>query len=80
MSLQQECIALARRFRLGHHVESTLGLPGLIEQVLAELSVSRHSQAARIITAMLVCQEHHDWLGLADWLEGELMSLLDAEG
>ncbi len=77
--LQQECTALARCFRLEYHVESTLALPGLIEQVLAILPVSKHIQAARIVAAMLACQEHHDWLGLADWLEGELVHLLDAE-
>lgn len=80
MNLKQKCTALARSFRLGHHVESTLVLPELLEKVLADMPVNSHIQVARIIAAMLACQEHHDWLGLADWLEGELMSLLEAEG
>lgn len=79
MSLSQECRALAGRFRLGHSVESALALPGLIEQVLATLPAARHSQAARIVAAMLACQEHRDWLGLADWLEGELVSLFTSD-
>ncbi|MBS4641737.1 MULTISPECIES: hypothetical protein [Aeromonas] len=79
MNLQQECMALAQRFRLGHNVESALALPGLIEGALTRLPVTRHPQVARIVTAMLACQEHHDWLGLADWLEGELVSLLASE-
>ncbi|MNG85445.1 hypothetical protein D3C79_442040 [compost metagenome] len=80
MNLQQECTSLARQLHLGYSLESMLALPGLIEQVLAELPLSRHAQATRIVAAMLACQEHHDWLGLADWLEGELMGLLEAKG
>lgn len=80
MNLQQECTSLAKRLRLGHSVESMLILPGLIEQVLVGLPLSRHAQATRIVAAMLACQEHHDWLGLADWLESELIGLLDTKG
>ncbi|AXB03713.1 hypothetical protein ACV1D8_12505 [Aeromonas caviae] len=76
MSLAHECIDLARRFRLGHHVESALALPALLERVLAALPTTRYSEAAKVIAALLACQERHDWLGLADWLEGELVTLL----
>lgn len=77
MTLKLECIALARRFRLGHHVESALALPPLLEQVLQELPPQRQHDIAAIVGALLACQERHDWLGLADWLEGELIAILD---
>lgn len=35
--LQQECIKLGRRFRLGHSVESLQRLAPLLEQVMAAL-------------------------------------------
>ncbi|MFQ1845132.1 hypothetical protein ACK36I_04075 [Aeromonas veronii] len=76
MTLKHHCITLAHRFRLGHHVESALTLPDLLEQVLLALPHEHRSEAARIIAALLACQERHDWLGLADWLEGELAALL----
>ncbi|MNE86353.1 hypothetical protein D3C80_1834450 [compost metagenome] len=78
MRLQQECRTLAGRFRLGHSVESALLLPVLIDQVLAAIPATSHPQAARIVAAMLACQESRDWLGLADWLEGEWVCLLVA--
>ncbi|MGY3858717.1 hypothetical protein [Aeromonas intestinalis] len=78
MSLRQECINLAQRFRLGHHLESAQHLPVLIEKVLTTIPVSQHANIAGMVAAMLACQERSDWLGLADWLEGELVMLLDS--
>ena len=57
-------------------MESALTLPDLLEQVLLALPHEHRSEAARIIAALLACQERNDWLGLADWLEGELAALL----
>ncbi|WP_043157545.1 hypothetical protein [Aeromonas diversa] len=76
MTTREECIALAHRFRLGHSVESCVALPPLLQRVMAELPASRHHNAATIMKQLLDCQERHDWLGLADWLEGELVTLL----
>ncbi|MNF76113.1 hypothetical protein D3C85_846610 [compost metagenome] len=79
MRLQQECRTLAGRFRLGHSVESALLLPVLIARVLAAIPANSHPQVTRIVAAMLACQESRDWLGLADWLEGELACLLASD-
>lgn len=78
MRIRKECITLAHSFRLGHHVESALLLPTLIEQVLQAIPSAHHNEAVTIISALLACQERHDWLGLADWLEGELTALLQS--
>jgi hypothetical protein len=43
---------------------------------LHALPPEQEGDAVTIVSALLACQEHHDWLGLADWLEGELASLL----
>lgn len=74
--LQQECIQLARRFRLGHSVESLQRLAPLLEQVMAALPPAQLTAASHCIAAMLACQERQDWLGLADWLEYEFTALL----
>jgi hypothetical protein len=76
MTIKEQCIALAHNFRLGLHVESALLLPTLVEQALQALPQEQHRDAVTIVTALLACQERHDWLGLADWLEVELATLL----
>lgn len=78
MKIRKECKALAHNFRLGHHVESALLLPTLIEQALQAIPSEHNNEVVTIISALLACQERHDWLGLADWLEGELAALLQS--
>lgn len=75
MTIKEECIALSHQFRLGYHIESCLQLPALLERVLATLPAESSNDVSTIVSALLNCQERHDWLGLADWLEGELISL-----
>lgn len=76
MTITEQCIALAHHFRLGLHVESALQLPGLVEQALHTLPPEHQGDAVTIVSALLACQERHDWLGLADWLEVEFATLL----
>ncbi|HHQ4799234.1 TPA: hypothetical protein ACSP79_001808 [Aeromonas veronii] len=76
MTITEQCIALAHHFRLGLHVESALQLPGLVEQALHALPPEHQGDAVTIVSALLACQERHDWLGLADWLEVEFATLL----
>lgn len=76
MTITEQCIALAHHFRLGLHVESALQLPALVEQALHTLPPEHQGDAVTIVSALLACQEHHDWLGLADWLEVEFSTLL----
>ena len=76
MTITEQCIALAHHFRLGLHVESALLLPTLVEQALQALPQEQHRDAVTIVSALLACQERHDWLGLADWLAVEFATLL----
>ncbi|MFM5707183.1 hypothetical protein ACTG2M_07030 [Aeromonas veronii] len=76
MTITEQCIALAHNFRLGLHVENALQLPGLVEQALHALPPEHQGDAVTIVSALLACQERHDWLGLADWLEVEFATLL----
>jgi hypothetical protein len=76
MTITEQCIALAHHFRLGLHVESALLLPSVVEQALQALPPEQHSDAVTIVSVLLACQERHDWLGLADWLEVEFATLL----
>lgn len=76
MTITEQCIALAHHFRLGLHVESALQLSALVEQALHTLPPEHQGDAVTIVSALLACQEHHDWLGLADWLEVEFATLL----
>lgn len=80
MTITEQCIALAHNFRLGLHVENALQLPGLVEQALHALPPEHQGDAVTIVSALLACQERHDWLGLADWLEVEFATLLTTLG
>ncbi|MGL5471497.1 MAG: hypothetical protein ACRDCT_25540 [Shewanella sp.] len=80
MTITEQCIALAHNFRLGLHVENALQLPGLVEQALHALPPEHQGDAVTIVSALLACQERHDWLGLADWLEVEFATLLTTPG
>lgn len=67
-------IALAHQFRLGESVAATQTLPTLLQAILTE----RGMLPAELVTAMLQCQERQDWLGLADYLEYELVQTLNS--
>lgn len=79
MTLHARIITLAKRFRLGLHIEAALELPVLLKSLLPllpTLSPTAQQQLPQVMSAMLACQERGDWLGLADWLEYELVQLL----
>lgn len=70
---------LAHQFRLGLSLEATQELPNRLQQLM-DAYANRPELAqplSRIMSALLGCQEREDWLGLADWLEYELASLLN---
>lgn len=74
----RECAGL---FRLGRDVEAALGMVELFEQAQALFSQTPKAiqqQWAQLLMAMFAAQEAMDWLGLADWMEYELVDLLEA--
>ncbi|HEH9409907.1 TPA: hypothetical protein ACNU2W_003051 [Aeromonas salmonicida subsp. pectinolytica] len=73
-SLTTRIRALAHQFRLGQSVAASQTLPVLLQEALTE----RGSLPPELIAALLRSQERQDWLGLADYLEYELMHTLTA--
>ncbi|MFJ2390060.1 hypothetical protein [Pseudomonas koreensis] len=74
-----ECRQCAGLFRLGRDVEAALDMVEVFEgaqQLLMSAPATVQQDWALILTQMLDCQERQDWLGLADWMEYELVELL----
>ncbi|MBC2658434.1 hypothetical protein H7A76_23590 [Pseudomonas sp. MSSRFD41] len=72
---------VAELFRLGRDVEAAMEMVELFEsvQVLVDTAVASMQQEwAHLLGLLLACQEAQDWLGLADYLEYELVEWLQA--
>ncbi|AZV25963.1 hypothetical protein CT157_08065 [Pseudomonas syringae] len=75
-----ECHQCAGLFRLGRDVEAALTMVDVFEgaqQALLSAGAQTQQVWAQLLTQMLECQERQDWLGLADFMEYELMQLLE---
>jgi hypothetical protein len=70
-SAARECAAL---FRLGCDVEGALRMIELFDAVLPH---AEPEAGAVLLQAMLDAQQRQDWLALADYLEYELLAVLD---
>ncbi|WP_460117467.1 hypothetical protein [Pseudomonas sp. H3_G09] len=78
---QDQCRRCAALFRLGRDVEAALTMVDVFEQAqlcLASASEKVQQDWAQVLTQMLDCQERQDWLGLADYMEYELVELLES--
>ncbi|CAI8739911.1 Antibiotic biosynthesis monooxygenase [Pseudomonas sp. IT-347P] len=76
-----ECRQCASLFRLGRDVEAALSMVDVFEgaqQLLLSASADVRQMWAQVLTQMLDCQERQDWLGLADYMEYELIELLES--
>jgi hypothetical protein len=85
MSAQVSCISACRQcaglFRLGRDVEAALIMVDVFDEAQQFFSLAGQDvqQAwAQVLTDILACQERQDWLGLADFIEYELIELLDS--
>ncbi|MGE7991329.1 hypothetical protein ACQKPE_09830 [Pseudomonas sp. NPDC089554] len=67
----RECAAL---FRLGRDVAGALRMVELFEAVLPQIEPQA---GAVVLQAMLDAQQRQDWLALADYLEYELLHLVE---
>ncbi|MDB5983742.1 MAG: hypothetical protein JWQ69_4757 [Pseudomonas sp.] len=77
--LIQDACHCAGLFRLGRNVESALDMVDLFSRLMplfAEGPEAEQQQWLHLLQAMLTRQEAQDWLGLADYLEYELVELL----
>ncbi|MHB2246858.1 hypothetical protein [Pseudomonas fitomaticsae] len=75
-----ECHQCAGLFRLGRDVEAALTMVEVFEgaqQRLLSAGAQTQQVWAQLLTQMLECQERQDWLGLADFMEYELIQLLE---
>lgn len=76
-----ECRQWARLFRLGRDVEAALTMVDVFDEAQRLLSTAPRDiqlKWAQLLTQMLACQERQDWLGLADYMEYELVELLES--
>lgn len=76
-----ECRQCAGLFRLGRDVEAALTMVDVFDEAQRLVSTApREVQLkwARVLAQMLACQERQDWLGLADFMEYELVDLLQS--
>lgn len=83
MTTLEQCITLctecAGLFRLGRSVEAGLDMVDVFEGAgshLGRRSPDQQQQWVQLLTMMLACQQAQDWLGLADYMEYELVQLL----
>ncbi|WP_409283804.1 hypothetical protein [Pseudomonas protegens] len=83
MSRLESFIARAREvadlFRLGRDVEAAVNMIELFDPVQGQVDVAPlalQQDWAGLLSLMLKCQEAQDWLGLADYLEYELVEWL----
>ncbi len=78
---KDECRQCANLFRLGRDVEAALTMVDVFEktqQCLSSASVDVQQAWARVLGQMFECQERQDWLGLADYMEYEVLDLLES--
>jgi hypothetical protein len=71
---------IARQLRLGMTVPAALSMVELIGDVAqgrGQLPAALEAGFADLVGRLLACQEAHDWLGLADYLEYELVDWLE---
>jgi hypothetical protein len=76
-----ECRQCAGLFRLGRDVEAALVMVEVFEgaqQALMSASNDIQQSWTTVLTQILECQERQDWLGLADFMEYELVELLQS--
>ncbi|MFK3791306.1 hypothetical protein ACI2KO_13710 [Pseudomonas piscis] len=73
--------SVAELFRLGRDVEAAGEMVELFEpvQMLVDTAAASVQQDwVHLLGLLLACQEAQDWLGLADYLEYELVEWLQA--
>ena len=75
---QDQCRRCAALFRLGRDVEAALTMVDVFEQAQQCLASASVEAWAQVLMQMLDCQERQDWLGLADYMEYELVELLES--
>ncbi|WP_213941432.1 hypothetical protein [Pseudomonas sp. dw_612] len=77
-----ECRQCAGLFRLGRDVEAALNMVDVFDEAQRLLLTAPQDvqlKWTQVLIQMLACQERQDWLGLADFMEYELVDLLEGD-
>ena len=74
-NLSKKAVEIANLFRLGKNIEAGLLLADYFVE-LVNLKGVNAQDLSNVISSILNCQEHKDWLGLADYLEFELVHII----
>lgn len=69
---------IANLFRLSKHIEAGLLLAEYFDRLLT-FNSANDKDLENAISSILSCQERKDWLGLADYLEFELVHIIGGE-
>ena len=80
-AIKHDLIQTANLLRLGHYLEANERFfqhCELFEQLLPQFPETALSQVHQVSSMMLNAQQQQDWIGLADDLEFDFISLLDA--
>ncbi len=78
MTLQRTLKQAAALFRLGQEAQAALEWRSCIIQLEQQYpTLLRNTTFQQILPLMLQAQERHNWLGLADYIEFELIELLE---
>ena len=78
--LVEEAVACAGLFRLGRDVEAALGMVDLVDRIapLFEAAPSdAQQQWGLLLMGIFSRQQLQDWLGVADYLQYELVALIE---
>ncbi|MGB4065201.1 MAG: hypothetical protein WBK19_15355 [Azonexus sp.] len=76
---ESEACRVAAAFRLGSYMQAGDALADLVRQIAAASgagSADRQAELAVILEALLACHKRDDWLGVADYLQFELVDWL----
>jgi hypothetical protein len=85
MSVQfsRDLETLGQQFRLGRSIAACLRLPDVLQSCMQDLQGRTPTQLKafeELIGCILDCQTRQDWLGLADYLEYDLVQWLHQNG
>ncbi|MFB2659247.1 hypothetical protein [Shewanella mangrovisoli] len=78
LNLEEQLRQTAHLFRLGKEAQASVELRNCLELIQNDYSeIMQLATFQQILPQMLQAQEQHDWLNLADYLEYELMALIN---
>ena len=78
--LVAKAIEIAHLLRLGAYLRAGGGLQELLKEIaetVSDIGPLRAETFTEIVVGIRIAQKSSDWLGMADWLEYELVTWLE---